>query len=82
MFEFEKVTTTYRGSDHACRCGCRGDYADANVPAEYNRAKRRWREVMHQHSMFPVDIDGGGDEYYLNLSLPHDRAITVYFSCK
>jgi len=37
---------------------------------------------MHQHTMYPGDVaeelfDG---EYHVNVSMPNDRAVTVYFS--
>ena len=81
MFELAKVTNTDNGVDRACRCGCRGTYAHPSEPPEYATAKRRWKQVVHQHSMYPVEaeLEPFGGEIHLNLSLPNGRAVTVYF---
>jgi hypothetical protein len=82
-FKFEKVCTTYVGLDHACRCGCKGKYADPTEPPEYATAKRRWKQVMHQHTMFPLDVEAGmSGEFYMNYSYGNNRAVSVYFKCE
>jgi hypothetical protein len=80
MFAFENVRSTYVGADRACRCGCKGTYAVPQTPAEYATAKRRWKQLMHQHTMFPFDAsEPFGDEVHLNYTYGNNRALTVYF---
>jgi hypothetical protein len=45
-------------------------------------AKRRFNQVMHQHSMYPFDMDEAfGNEVHMNYSHGNNRAVTVYFRC-
>jgi len=77
--KFENVRKAYVGSDLGCRCGCKGKYHEAGSVG----AKRAYNRVMHQHSMFPFEVEPGlmENEVYMNYttSVATDRAVTVYF---
>ena len=75
MFDAAKVTQAYVGLDRACRCGCKGVYHEPNSVGLARAVAR----VKHQFSMFPGDVGEKflGEVNY-NVSLPNNRAVTVY----
>jgi hypothetical protein len=79
MFTRDKMVKAYVGRDRACRCGCKGTYHETNTVG----AARAFDRLMHQHSMFPADVSDEpfGGEVHMNLSMPNNRAVTVYFRC-
>lgn len=68
-----KFQSIYRGTDHACRCGCKGSY----VTEHHSKAfKQREKQLLDQHRFFPGDGEGEG---YLNISLPGNKALCGYY---
>ena len=70
MKTFETATRVYYGTDHACRCGCKGSYAEAGTKLFTSRLKK----IQKLENITPED---GGT--YVNYSLDNNKAFTVYF---
>jgi hypothetical protein len=74
--DFSKATQIYLGADSACRCGCRGTYAKQGSRLFSSRENRIKNLTCDEVS----DIEVDPNNEYVNISLPNNRAITVYFS--
>lgn len=69
----QKPTRIYYGLDHACRCGCKGTYADV----ETKTFNRRMQRIAKLEMTDIVEMDIGGNN--VNISLPENKAFTIYF---
>lgn len=71
--DFTKVTKIYLGKDHCCRCGCLGTYAYQGTTT----FKRRQTRIEKMTCDEVLEVDNG--RTYINLSLPNNKALTIYF---
>jgi len=70
--DFNQVKQIYYGKDHYCRCGCGGKYA-------YPGSKGFTRYANAIINLGGIEFVQE-DEQYINISLPNNRAYTIYFS--
>ena len=74
QFNAEAVTRVYLGQDRACRCGCKGSYAERGTPA-FDKRLKRFARMWASYTPSRDDVDTS----FLNLSYGENRALTVYF---
>ncbi len=69
--KFELATKIYYGKDSHCRCGCGGNYAKPGTPMfnRYEQAIMKLKQDFEQE-----------DKNWINISLPDNKAYTVYFN--
>lgn len=69
--DLSKATKIYLGADQACRCGCKGSYAEKGTRAFDTRLRRMQR--------MSCETVGDLDDSYFNVSLENNRALAAYF---
>ena len=74
--DIEKI---YFGKDHCCRCGCGGDYFEANCEEDARGFKRNLNKINTK----PLRIDEIEyvDDIYVNIPLVNgnDKCVTIYW---
>lgn len=70
----EKAVRIYRGVDRACRCGCKGNYAERGT-----KLFTRYVNEMKKREAELVNPENTGD--ILNLEIDGtDKAFTIYYA--
>lgn len=77
----DTVKTVYVGRDDCCRCGCRGDYSDADSedPKEARRAKNRLVRMMRELAAGRTGtIFRGTNQWIFEIKTGFDRVACLY----
>ena len=73
MKDLNQATKIYRGGDHVCRCGCKGSYADRNMPKIFAR------RLKDMQALIAMGAEIDEEDNYINISLENNKALTAYF---